>query len=171
MAVFRDDPSAWQQLDLRMLQNGPISMYFRTTVLTEDLAWFSANGYRIDRLDCSRWGTESVAHDDLCRVLSFPEYYGRNLNAFKDCLGEIEVPDEGGRVLVFERFDAAVTAMPEFCHAVLDVIATQSRYKMLFGRRLLAFVQSDDPHLAFPAVGACSVAWNPRESLNTVRGV
>ena len=40
---------------------------------------------------------------------------------------------------------------------------------LLWGARLVALVQSDDPHLKLPVVGACSVGWNPRERLDSLR--
>ena len=36
--------------------------------------------------------TAEEAHDKLARKLDFPEYYGRNLDALEDCLGDIARP-------------------------------------------------------------------------------
>jgi hypothetical protein len=59
----------------------------------------------------------------------------------------------------------------KFCTALLDIFATQSRAHLLFGRRLFAMVQSDDPRLSIGPVGAAPVTWNRREWLGQVRGV
>lgn len=37
--------------------------------------------------------------------LDFPDYYGRNVNALSDCLSDLNVPDEGGLIIVFKRYD------------------------------------------------------------------
>lgn len=45
-------------------------------------------------LDASRMDNRKVAHAYLAEMLSFPEYYGMNLDALYDCLtdlGETEV--------------------------------------------------------------------------------
>ena len=40
-------------------------------------------------IDCRRMGDITAAHDYLSEVFSFPQYYGRNLDALYDCLSEI----------------------------------------------------------------------------------
>src|SRR5687767_9078982 len=106
MSVFRDDPEEWQRLDLSLLKNGSVHLYYRPSVLEEDVEWLRAHGYRLDSFDCSKWGTEEVMHEEFANRLEFPDYYGKNLDALNDCLSEVFVPESGGRVLVFHRYDA-----------------------------------------------------------------
>jgi len=170
MAIFRDDENPWNRLDWRLLQNGAVTLYSRPEILAEDLAWLAANRYVIDRLDCRTWTTAAAVHGALATALSFPAYYGENLDALSDCLSTLAIPDEGGRVLVFDRFDVPARALIGLATRVLDVIAVQARQHLLFGHRLLALLQSDDPKLGFDPIGATSVTWNPREWLTAARG-
>src|SRR4051812_25286447 len=101
MAAFSTDENEWQRLDLNLLQNSPVALYCRCEILDEDLGRLRTEGYRTDEFDCSKWRTESDFHVDMAARLSFPDYYGRNLNAFNDCIGEIEAPESGGRAIVF----------------------------------------------------------------------
>lgn len=146
-------------------------MYLRPVVLEDDITWLTENAYKIDRLDCSGWHDTETAHTALAEALGFPDYYGRNLDALNDCMRDLEVPDDSGRVIVLERFDVPAGAISDFAYVVLDIIASIARDKLLFGRRLLALVQSNDPKLGFPPVGATSVSWNPREWLDSARGL
>ncbi len=73
--------------------------------------------------------------------------------------------------MTFSHYDYVARQMPDVAWRVLDIIASQARYFLLFGRRLLALVQSDDPRLHFKPVGACPVDWNGREWLNKDRGL
>lgn len=41
-------------------------------------------------LDASRMREKETAHDYLKQMLSFPEYYGNNLDALYDCLTELD---------------------------------------------------------------------------------
>ena len=171
MAAFRDDPSEWERLDWRLLQNSPIALYWREAVLAEDRAWLAAHGYRVYRLDAGAWGSVAGFHRDARRVLEFPTYYGENLAAFNDCLSDLSVPAEGGAALELRRFDAFARRDPHAAHAILDIIAENARRLLLRGRRLLALVQSEDPRLGFEPVGAVGAVWNPREWLDSSRGL
>jgi hypothetical protein len=42
---------------------------------------------------------------------------------------------------------------------------------MLFGKRLIILVQSDDPLIVFDGLGGVRATWNSREWLNKNRGV
>jgi RNAse (barnase) inhibitor barstar len=170
MTVFRDDPSEWQRLDWRLLQNGPAALYFDPRVLDEDVKWLEAHGYGVDLFDCQTWQTEDEAHASLARKLGFPEYYGANLNALNDCLSDLEIVGEG-RALVLHRFDVAASAMPRFAWHLMDILASQARVKLLTGHRLLALLQSSDPRLELAPVGRTAVMWNPREWLDMNRGI
>ena len=168
MAIFRHDEEC-QRLDWELLQNGAVSLYFRREVLAEDIEWLKEHDYRVDTFECSGWLSESEMHEALSCGLQFPDYYGRNLDALNDCISDIEVPEEGGRVLVFNRYDSFAARVPDIAWSVLDLMEFRSRRFLLFGRRLIILVQSDDPEISFEFVGGCSVMWNPREWLRSSR--
>jgi RNAse (barnase) inhibitor barstar len=165
------EPQDYQRLDFTLLQNGSVTLYFRPEYLGEDVQWLKDHGYRIDSLDCSTWDSEAMMFESIAITLDFPEFFGRNLDALNDCLSDIEIPEQSGRVLVFYRYDQFAERMPDLSWPLIDIIETNSRYYLLFGRRLMALLQSDDPKIAFEPVGACPVEWNPREFLNQNRGV
>lgn len=103
-------------------------------------------------------------HDVFAGLLEFPHYYGQNLDAFDDCLSDIEITDEGGRAFVFKRYDAFAERMPRVAWHVLDIIEKQPRMHLLFGKRLVSLVQTDNLHIKFDAVGCRGINWNHRES-------
>jgi hypothetical protein len=49
------------------------------------------------------------------------------------------------------------------------MIAWQSREWLVFGKRLIGIVQSDDPHIEFDKVGGYHPFWNGREWLTESR--
>ena len=171
MTAFGTDENEWQRLDLRLLQNSPVALYFRSEILSEDTAWLRNEGYLIDEFDCTKWHTESDFHNDAAARLAFPDYYGHNLNAFNDCITDLDVPNDGGRAIVFRRFDLFAQREPHVAQDILDIMTSASWHSLLFGRRLLTLVQSDDPRIAFEPVGAHPVMWNPREWLSSNRGL
>lgn len=110
-------------------------------------------------------------HRDVAEKLSFPTYYGRNLDAFNDCLSDLEMDDVRGTLLVFHRFDCFVERERSTAESILDILASQSRYHSLLGQRLIVLVQSNDPTIRFARIGCCSVEWNPAEWRDSSRGL
>jgi RNAse (barnase) inhibitor barstar len=159
------------RLDVRLLQNGAVTLYYKHAILTEDAAWFEQAGYTAYVLDAARWTTPADFHAEAKRVLGFPDYYGSNLAAWVDCLGDLNVPHDGGLVIQLRHYDVFARAQPQLAHTILDSIESASRKALISGRRLLALVQSDDPRIRFERVGALPVTWNPREWLDSDRGL
>lgn len=161
-----------RRLDYDLLRNGAVNLYFSQNILAEDIAWLNSHGYRIYVLNAASWLSEDDFHRDASNVLGFPGYYGKNLNAFNDCLSEIEVPDsDGGCAIQFLGFDKLAGLHPGLAHAILDILETTSRRFLLTGQRLIALVQSDDPLISFEHLGCLAATWNPKEWLNKNRGL
>jgi RNAse (barnase) inhibitor barstar len=154
--------------DRAILQNGPIALYYRPATLADDVAWFRAHDYAVDELDAGAWSDVAAMHRDFAATLAFPDYFGKNLDALNDCIGDLE---GARRAIVLRRFDAFAKVHPDVAQAVLDILAVNSRRFLLDGTRLVILVQSDDPRIAFDPVGACPVGWNPKEWLNANRGL
>jgi hypothetical protein len=171
MASFRQDPEEWQRLDWQLLQNSPITLYFNKAVLEADVAWFGAHHYRVLSLQAGEIPSPEALLIELGQLLAFPNHYGRNLNAFNDCLSDVDIPDVGGLVLVIHQFDVFTRSNQSFAQGVLDICANNSRRFLLTGRRFVVLVHCDDPRIAFEPVGASAVTWNPREWLNSKRGL
>jgi hypothetical protein len=171
MATFKNEPAEWERLDWRLLQNSPVTLYFKREILETDTSWFRANGYRVLVFRAAEHSSPEALLTALGELLSFPDYFGRNLDAFNDCLGDAEVPDVGGLLLVLDEYGGFAASFRPEAQALLDICAHQSRRFLLNGRRFLVLVQSDDPTLAFDPVGASPVMWNPREWLNASRGL
>lgn len=118
-------------------------------------------------------------HDALKSALSFPDHYGTNLDALDECMCEdVVVPDEGGLVLILRHYDQFSKALQidrgdarGFVEIVLHVFARAVRYHMLFGRRLMIVVQSDDPRIRFENLAPVAADWNPHEWLAQNRGL
>jgi len=171
MASFTQDPDEWQRLDWQLLQNSAIALYFQNALLEEDVAWLATHDYRVLALRAGACHTPQDLLVELGKLLEFPDYYGRNLNAFNDCLSDVEVPQTGGLALVLHQFDSFVRLEPSFAQAVLDICANNFRRFLLTGRRFVVLVQTDAPRITFEPVGASAVTWNRREWLDSKRGL
>ncbi len=157
MAVF-SEPESFGTLDYMLLQNASVNLYCDPGLLTEDLQWLRQRGYHIDRFDCSSWTEESTVLDHFRQTLNFRDSCGSNFNALNDCLSDLEIPDESGRVLVLEHYDKFATHVPDLAWSLLDMLERTSRGLLLFGRRLITIAHSLDPILAFPPLGSVNSA-------------
>lgn len=179
MGLFRKERSAppraerppIERLDVKLLESSAVTLYHKASVLTQDVVCLQQFGYRLYTLDAALWKSAADFHAAARRELGFPDYYAANLASWIDCLGELDVPYEGGVVMQFRHFDAFARAEPTFAHTLLDSIESASRRFLLLGQRLLALVQSDDPRIRFERIGAVPVNWNPREWLDSDRGL
>jgi RNAse (barnase) inhibitor barstar len=172
MAAFKDDEE--NNLDWMILRNGSISLYRNRKYLDDDLQWLRLRGYRVYLIDCGTWMSDESMHTSLEESLSFPAYYGRNFNALKDCLEDLEVSYEGGLVIVLDSYDAYANgagSTVDSAKTILHILAECSRYFLLRGLRFMTLVQSDDPLMHFEGLGGVSTQWNRREWLNKDRGI
>lgn len=179
MALFNSDEANDLRRDFAILRDGGVALYWRPEVLKKDLSWLESSGYDIVEFDAAEWNSEEQMHDSLRSRLSFPYYYGKNLDALNDCMcSDLAVPDGGGVALVFHHYDRFATInqvhdsdAKGLAQTVLHILARAVRYHMLFGRRLLILVQSDDPRIRFDDLAGISAGWNPQEWLNQNRGL
>jgi len=167
MAAFDININDRHRLDWQILQNGWTSLYYQISILDNDLNWFRSEKYEIIDFDCQLWTEEERMHKDFKKKLDFPDYYGENFNALNDCLSEYEIKGSG-TVIVFHNFHNVDKSI---AHTLLDIFALSSRQHILFGEKLLTFVQVDNPNYQIEPVGATPVLWNGAEWLNSNRGL
>jgi len=109
-------------------------------------------------------------HRDLADVLGFPLRPFPNLDGLNDFFGDLDVSETGGTAIVFQRFDLFAAAYISVAQSLLVIVADNSRFFLLFGKRLICLVQSDDAQIQFQSVGACPIGWNRKEFLAKNRG-
>lgn len=170
MTVFAFNESSWNRLDYRLVLHR-VALYHSEAILAEDLEWLREAGYVIRVFDCRRWMTENDFHDEMATALGFPDYYGRNLNAFADSIGDVEVQDEGGLILVLKAIDVLAARDSKLTWHILDILAGVTIGNLMYGRRFFTLAQSNDPQIQFEPIGAVGVTWNSREWLNSKRGL
>ncbi len=170
-AAFGDSAADRERLDWVLFQNGGVVLYHKQQVLVEHVAWLVRESYQLRELDAYAWKDSRAFHDDVKRVFAFPSHYTSNLASLVDALAELEIPAGGAMAVQMRRYDRFVKVDPHLAWSVLDALETTSRRLLLTGRRLLTLVQSDDPRIKFERVGAMPVNWNPREWLDSDRGL
>ncbi len=150
-------------LDYVILRDGGLSLYLDQRYLEEDTKLLIGKGYGLHTLDCSTWHSESAFHASISKALSFPGYYGNNLDALNDVMCDLAIDNRGGLVLVLLAYDKFAHRSFPLAEAVLDIFSRASHRFLLNGKRFVVMVQSSDPRLTLPKLGGCVPAWNRRE--------
>ncbi len=166
MAPFRLNRDELEHdLPWRLMQNGPVTLYWRREYFEEDIGALRKRGFIVPSFNCREWADEFTLHEALRIGLGMPDYTGHSFDALNDSLSEIEVPEESGVMLALDN----VTDAPR-ADVLLQVLADASRWWLLFGRIFGVLGRTDNPRYEPPEVGAMRPAWNGREWLNTNRG-
>jgi RNAse (barnase) inhibitor barstar len=160
MAIFIEDSHFLNgRLDWAILQNGWSCLYCSEDILEKDLDWFGKSDFKVIEIDCSDWTNSNSIHRSLSKRLSFPDYYGNNLDALNDCLSEVDIPGEG-LIVVFKHFDVVQKAIGQ---SIADIFANNSRRHILFGRKLILLLQVSDRTFKMSNVGGSPILWNGTE--------
>lgn len=175
MATFGLEADITQALDFRIARAGGVVLYRRPAVLDKDVRALVDLGYDVVRLDASSWQAPSAMYDEFARVLDFPDYFGRNPDALHDCLSDVAHGDYGwsaeatGLALVVAGLDTFRERFPQACLTLADALAEMSRTALLYGHRVLALLQVDDPIFRLGPVGGVVLPWNDAEWLDRDR--
>ena len=171
MASFSKNET--DRLDLDLLQDGAVTLYWRRELFDRDVAWLQDHGYVAHIIDCA---DIAEFRAQMTRALRFKENYGYepwtgNLDALNDAFRDLDFGSQTGIAFCFFRIDLLATADHHTAHGTLNLIEWHSRDCLLFGDRLLALAQTDDATIQFDTIGARSATWNREEWLNANRGL
>lgn len=70
-------------------------------------------------LDASEFSTADAFYDAASRTFSFPEYFGRNLDALSDCLSDVPTPAR-----VVWKKSSPDRLDPEFRETVFEILSS-----------------------------------------------
>jgi hypothetical protein len=86
--------------------------------------------------------------DKIADALHFPDYFGRNWDAFYDCLTTLQPGDAAGWLLLLREASGFARADPEEFAAAVDVLRDAVDFWHSKGRKLVAIVELESPVLA-----------------------
>ncbi|MFJ8393533.1 barstar family protein [Streptomyces sp. NPDC094144] len=155
---------------IEYMDNTFVTLFWRRQLLTDAGLRLEENGFRVVHLAAGEWTRERDMHSAFAAALRFPDYYGHNLDALNDCLGDVachgpydDAPEGTGLVLSVTDYDRFTAACPDAAQSVLDIVAGQARHAAVLRRRFFCLVHSNDPDIRFEPVGAVPVLWNRDE--------
>jgi len=157
------------ELELRLLQNGCVVLYHSPFLMEEHSGSLVRSGWQFKDVYVGNTGSRDEFLNQVAVALEFPDYFGKNLDAFRDCLTDINFREARRLALGLTRFDLVAKHDVAFANAVLDIFAEIERHCLMEGGRVLFMVQSSDPDIHFAPVAATPVFWNFKEKLDSKR--
>ena len=137
----------WRRYDWALLQSGHVYRYDNAEALRAAATELEGLRYLVHRLDAAGWRTEADLHAGLAEAMSFPDYYGHNLDALADAFGEVAEYDYGsdqyttGTVLVIENYRQVLEIGAELANTALDCFVRAARLGLLLGHPMLCLVE------------------------------
>lgn len=111
MAPFRPNRDEYEHdLPWRLMQNGPVTLYWRREYFAEDIGALRERGFVVPLFDCRAWPDEFALHEELRVGLGMPDYTGHSFDALNDSLSEIDVPEESGVMVALDNVTDAPRA-------------------------------------------------------------
>ncbi|MDZ7910895.1 MAG: barstar family protein [Rhodococcus sp. (in: high G+C Gram-positive bacteria)] len=105
-------------------------------------------GYLVHELDAQEWTSVEDMHTAFAASMSFPDYYGKNLDAFNDVLSDVATFSYGsdaaaaGTVLAIADFGVLLHIDHRTGRKILEIFAGQARLAALYGHPMLCLVQT-----------------------------
>jgi RNAse (barnase) inhibitor barstar len=114
----------WVRGELTWIQSGPLYRV-HTDALTELSRFLDRWSYRRIELEGTLMTSRREAHNVLKAAFEFPDYYGRNWDAFNDCFGDFVAENDGALIAVVWRdIETAARTAPatvaEVCWGLLS---------------------------------------------------
>lgn len=151
-----------QGFDWGLLQNGFVHTCRDRFTLDTAAVHLADLNYLIHTFDAGSWSDVADMHTAFAETMSFPAYYGRNLDALNDVLSDVSRysygsdPHSAGTVVVIAGFDSLLELDGRTALLVLDIFARQARLAALYGHAMLCLVETTNRN--FDRVGGMGVS-------------
>lgn len=172
--MISDSETDWHRADLELMQHSAVNLFWQPSVLQEAQQELAALSYGVATINCLE-GWESF-RAQMSSLLKWDEQFGYaqwtgNLDALNDGLRGYPFPPSNRAALALIGFHSLVRGDKRASHVVLDLLERHSRNFLLFAKRLIVLVQTDDNRFDAPQVGGRQPQWNGQEWLNSNRGL
>lgn len=107
----------------------------------------TTDGWYFHLLDGGRAIDRSAFFDEFARLLRFPGWFGRNWDAFADCLSDLSWLPAGGHVVLWERYGALARNDPSAWDTAREILAekTTGPDQRIGSQSLYVLLRGDGP--------------------------
>lgn len=132
-----------------LVETGASGVYRCHTALAEKaLSAATQRGMRVEKVALAASRDKNAFLNALSGTLAFPDYFGRNWDAFYDCLVELEHGKGEGLLLVLRDASGFARAEPDEFAAAVDALQDAADFWEGEQKTLLVVVELEAPALA-----------------------
>lgn len=157
--------------DSQYLKDGAVTLFWRKTLFDGAKADLMSVGYHVAEIRCL---TVEELIADVSEALKWRAQFGYepwtgNLDAFSEGLSGAPFSSAMCFAFCFEDYERIAGEDSVFAHDLLDLIEYESRNHLVFGRRLIACVQTSDGSYRADDLGKRSAGWTGLEFFDANR--
>jgi hypothetical protein len=165
--VFDDQARGVHPEDYELLHHGHLHLYRQAWARDRLLHDLTNLGYVVVHINAAPLSEAAQVRDAIAdTVAGWPDTWRGSWPGFSD--GLMDCLLDANRqlvVLVLEGFDRIRRDDGFAAHHLLDALASTARWHLLFGRRLICLIHTDDPDLDLGDLGGENPRWSRHEFL------
>lgn len=169
-----DSKTGWGQADLELMQHSAVNLFWQPSILRDAQQALAALSYEVTTINCVEgWASFRTQVSGFLKwdeQFSYSPWTG-NLDALNDGLRGYPFPLNNRAALTLTDFHVLDRSDPRASHVVLDLLESHSRDFLLFAKRLVVLVQTDDARFYPPTIGGKRPQWNRQEWADKSRGL
>jgi hypothetical protein len=159
--------------DWSLLQNGPVNLFWRMAGFEAAITSLAQLNYHIIRL---RFTDPTQFQLDVSTALKWREQFSYepwtgDLNALEDGFSGEPFNTANDSAVCIGNFDVLHASDRQLSFHLLDIIERQSRNYLLFSKRLIGLIQTNDVNYRCAGIGSTGAHWNQAEWLDSSRGL
>ena len=168
MSAFSLDDELNHHADFEIISRGGVSLFRNRSVMADALGELRELGYECVQLDATSWG-EPQLHTDFAAALNFPDYYGHNLNALRDCLSDVAHGEYGwtssatGLAVSILGYGDLRRRDEELALLAASILVSTTRNGLLLGHRLIWLLQVSESPLTLGPLDCIEARLDRRE--------
>jgi hypothetical protein len=164
MVFSRDETD---RFDWKLLQSGGVNLFLKMEDFERAIGNLFDLNYRIHRL-C--FENTAQIERDVSVMLKWEELFGYfpwdgSANALDDAFYDEPLNSCDDCAICIENFDAWVTLDEQSSFYFLDILERHSRNYLLYGKRLIGLIQTNDPTYRCRGIGSTDATWYVGNSL------
>nr|WP_157529139.1 hypothetical protein [Kibdelosporangium sp. MJ126-NF4] len=166
MATFEDDVRGTHPEDFQLLHHGHLHLFRHAWALSRLVTDLASLGYEVVEVDAASCDSADSLRDAVIGTIDdWPADHGRgSWPGFNDGLMDYLLTAEHPLVvLVLKGLDQARRKDEASVLVLLDLLAAIARWHLLFGRRLICLIETDETELDTGELGGERPGWSRHE--------